>query len=208
MMLVRLVSRWRVSACGGSLSARNVTGTIKAQPTLHNIQRNSVMSLSLEQVTMPNADVRMLVAELEAELSATYSDEQRHGLNLERLFKPDVLFFIARRLDQPVGCGGVAFAGDLAEVKRMYVRPEHRGRRIGQAILAHLEQQARARGAARLVLETGDAQHAAIRLYERAGFSRCQAFGNYARMPEHAVRRSVFFEKPLLAVAPRSCPNA
>lgn len=166
------------------------------------------MSLSLEHVTTPNADARMLVTELEAELSATYCAEQRHGLNLERLFKPGVMFFIARWADQPVGCGGVAFADDLAEVKRMYVRPEHRGRRIGDAILSHLEQQARLRGAARLVLETGDAQHAAIRLYERAGFARCGAFGDYACMPEHAIRRSVFFEKSLLAAGPRSCPKS
>ena len=47
------------------------------------------------------------------------------------------------------------------------------------------------------VLETGDAQRAAIRLYERAGYTRCAAFGPYAAMPLHAIEHSVFFEKRL-----------
>ena len=45
--------------------------------------------------------------------------------------------------------------------------------------------------------ETGDAQHAAIRLYERAGFTRCGAFGDYAGMPPRAIERSVFFERAM-----------
>ena len=46
----------------------------------------------------------------------------------------------------------------------------------------------------RLRLETGERQHAAIRFYEKAGFHRCAAFGDYARMPPHAIATSVFFE--------------
>ena len=62
---------------------------------------------------------------------------------------------------------------DFAEVKRMYVRPTARGRGVAQAILAKLEEEARARGKSRLMLETGDVRHDAMRLYERAGFARC-----------------------------------
>ena len=51
------------------------------------------------------------------------------------------------------------------------------------------------RGVTRIALETGDAQHAAIRFYERAGFTPCAAFGAYATLPPRAVERSVFFEK-------------
>ena len=153
------------------------------------------MSLMLEHVAAPTDDVRMLIGELDAELSGAYAPEQRHGLSLARLFQPGVLFFIARLDGDPVGCGGVAFEDGLAEVKRMYVRPPARGRGVAQTILARLETEARARGAARLVLETGDAQHAAVRFYDRAGFTRCAAFGAYATMPQPAIEHSVFFEK-------------
>ena len=77
----------------------------------------------------------------------------------------------------------------------MYVRPSARGRGVARAILARLESEAAARGVARVTLETGDAQRAAIRFYECAGFTRCGAFGAYAAMPPGAVERSVFFEK-------------
>jgi putative acetyltransferase len=153
------------------------------------------MSLVLEQVQAPTDDVRMLIGELDAELSGHYASAQRHGLSIARIFQPAVLFFIARLDGEPVGCGGIAFEDGLAEVKRMYVRPQARGRDVARTILARLEQEARVRGLTRLVLETGDAQLAAIRFYQRAGFTRCTAFGAYTTMPASAIERSVFFEK-------------
>jgi putative acetyltransferase len=83
----------------------------------------------------------------------------------------------------------------LAEVKRMYVRPQARGRGVARRILARLEDEARSRGLPSIVLETGDAQLAAMRFYERAGFARRAAFGAYATMPPTAIERSVFFQK-------------
>jgi putative acetyltransferase len=76
-------------------------------------------------------------------------------------------------------------------------RPKARGRGIAQAILARLEKEARGRGEKRVVLETGNAQLAAIRFYERVGFVRCGAFGAYVAMPVVATERSVFFEKQI-----------
>src|SRR4051794_11465475 len=110
------------------------------------------MSLVLEHITAPTDYARLLIGELDAELNSTYSADQRHGLNIARIFQPNVLFFIARLDGQPAGCGGVAIENDLAELKRMYVRPAMRGRGVAQAILARLEQQARAADISRLVL--------------------------------------------------------
>ena len=155
------------------------------------------MSLVVEAVQEPTDEARALIEELEAELSGEYSPEQRHGLSVERVFRPGVLFLVARLDGEAVGCGGVAFEDGLAEVKRMYVRPRARGGGVGLAILARLEEEARARGVRRLVLETGDAQVAAMRFYERAAFVRCGAFGAYLAMPPGATLRSVFFEKEI-----------
>ena len=154
-------------------------------------------SIALERVEAPSEEARALIAELDAELSADYPPEQRHGLSVERVFQPGVLFFVARLDGEAVGCGGIALEGDWAEVKRMYVRPAARGLQVGRAVLERLEAEARARGAQRLVLETGDVRHAAMRLYERAGFTRCPPFGAYAAMPTRAIERSVFFEKAI-----------
>lgn len=153
------------------------------------------MSIVIEHVNGPTDEARRLIEELEAELSGSFRAEQRHGLSVARVFQPGVVFFVARLDGEPAGCGGVAFAGGLAEVKRVYVRPSARSRGVARAILARLEAEVRARGMGRLVLETGDVLHAAIRFYERAGFRCCAAFGAYATMPPGAIERSVFFEK-------------
>lgn len=155
------------------------------------------MDLVIERTTTPTADVRSLIAELEDSLAAEYPPEQRHGLALDAIFQPHIQFFVVRVAGAAVGCAGVALFAELAEVKRMYVRPAARGRGIADALLARIESVTRDAGLARLCLETGDRQLAAIRVYERAGFSRCGAFGAYAAMPPASIATSVFFEKHL-----------
>jgi putative acetyltransferase len=153
--------------------------------------------ISVELISSPSEDVRTLITELEEVLGAEYPPEQRHGLAIDALFEPHVRFFVARIDGRAVGCGGVALFLDFAEVKRMYVRAEARGRGVADAVLARVEAEARAAGLAILRLETGDRQLAAMRFYERAGFRRCDAFGAYAAMPRSAIAASVFYEKPV-----------
>jgi putative acetyltransferase len=151
--------------------------------------------LVIQHVTSPTDNVRLLIGELDAELNSAYEPQQRHGLKLDAIFQPGVMFFMAELEGNPVGCGGVAFENGLAEVKRMYVRPAARGRGVAQAILSRLEAEALRKGMTRLVLETGDAQRAAMGFYQRAGFTRRGAFGAYATMPPGSIARSVFLEK-------------
>jgi len=157
------------------------------------------VQITIERVTTPTNDVRALISELEQVLGAEYPPEQRHGLPLDAIFQPHIQFFVAHGDTGAVGCGGVALFADLAELKRMYVRPAARGQGVAEALLARIEAAVRAAGLARLCLETGDRQLAALRVYARSGFSRCAAFGDYAAMPPEATVASVFFEKYLRA---------
>jgi GNAT superfamily N-acetyltransferase len=92
-----------------------------------------------------------------------------------------------------VGCGGLRTLDDThGEIKRMYVIPERRGTGVSTAILAALEGEARGRGWSRLVLETGDRQPDAMRLYEREDYTLIPNFGYYADSP-----LSVCYEKRL-----------
>lgn len=152
---------------------------------------------TLEVVSTATDEVRQLIAELDRTLAAEYIPEQQHGLTLEAIFEPHVRFFVARLDGEAVGCGGVALFPEFAEVKRMYVRDAVRGRGVGWALLSRIESEARKAGLDVLRLETGDRQFAAIRLYERAGFRRCDAFGDYAAMTPQAIETSVFYEKQL-----------
>ena len=153
--------------------------------------------MKITLVSAPTDAVRALIGELDAILSAEYPPEQRFGLALDAIFTPHIRFFVAELDGNPIGCGGVALFDGFAEVKRMYVRDAARGKGVAQAILARLEAEARAAGLTMLRLETGIAQHAAMRLYERAAFTVCGAFGDYLTKPASALTTSVFYEKSL-----------
>jgi putative acetyltransferase len=131
-----------------------------------------------------------LIAELEAVLSPLYAAESRHGYSVEKLIREGVHFFVARAGGAPAACGGIRFYPGFGELKRMYVREAWRGRGLGFAMLEHLAAHARANGCALLRLETGIHQHEAIKLYERWGFARIDAFPPYRPDPV-----SVFYEK-------------
>jgi putative acetyltransferase len=158
---------------------------------------SSADKITVELVPAVTDDVRALIGELDQVLSAEYPPEQRHGLALDAIFAPNIRFFLTRFNGAAVGCGGVAFFADFAEVKRMYVREVARGRGVAQALLARIKEEASEAGFSLLRLETGARQIAALRFYKRAGFHICAAFGAYAKMAPQAIATSVFLQKQL-----------
>ncbi len=146
--------------------------------------------MTLAKFRTPTA---VLIAELDGYLSALYSPEQNHLLSAEVLLQPEVTFVVARAEGSVLGCGAIVRRGrEYIEVKRMFVRPGNRGRRIGERILRHLEELGRKEGFALARLETGIRQPEALRLYERAGYRAIPAFGDYA-----PSGLSVFMERAL-----------
>ena len=126
------------------------------------------------------ADAAALIAELDAHLEPLYPSASRHGFSVQKLVAESVAFFVVRVDDTPAGCGGIKlFGAEYGEVKRMYVRPAFRGQGLARLLLDHLADYAKTHGIAVLRLETGIHQHAAIGLYERAGFRRIPPFGEY-----------------------------
>lgn len=149
-------------------------------------QEASAGGVLVQRGDLLSPPARALIEALNAELSSLYPEP---GANHFRLDPDEVAdgqgaFLIASSGGQPVGCGAVRrIEARTGEIKRMYVSPDARGRGIGRAVLAALEAEARTLGIARLVLETGLRQGEALALYERAGFSRIPAFGEYASSP-------------------------
>jgi putative acetyltransferase len=136
-----------------------------------------------------------LISALNAELSHRYPEP---GANHFRLLEEEVApgrgaFLIARSEHVPVGCGAIRRVDPAtAEVKRMYVVPQHRGLGVGREILKRLEAIAVDLGVRRIVLETGTRQPESIALYRRGGFVEIPLFGEYIDSP-----LSVCMEKSL-----------
>lgn len=144
-------------------------------------------------------DVRELVALLNEHLLPLSPVEFQFKMTVEQMAGPDTTVFVARdETGRAVGCGALKVAEDgLAEVKRMFTRPDVRGQRVGKALLEAISELAQRKGIATLLLETGEGPgfEGAIRLYERSGFTRRGAFFDYPDSPW-----SRFYEKHLTAV--------
>lgn len=148
------------------------------------------------RITLESADqldVIQLIDELDAYQKPLYPEASHHGIDVDSLMQPNVVFAVVRTLQgHVIGCGAVVLEPGYGELKRMYVRPGHRRTGIAKELLAFLEAEAIARGCTLLALETGIHQHAALILYERAGYARCEPFGSYIHDPH-----SIFMQKPV-----------
>jgi len=148
--------------------------------------------VQLVRTTSDNRDFRLLVEDLDADLALRDGAEHAfyHQYNgIAHLNRAVVAY-----LDGvAVGCGALKeFGEDALEIKRMFTRPEYRGRGVAGLVLRALELWAAGDGFGRCVLETGRRQPEAIALYERHGFNRIPNFGPYA-----GVANSLCFEKHL-----------
>jgi putative acetyltransferase len=149
-------------------------------------QPSDSTSLVIRPTDILSPEALALIAALNAELSASYPEPGATHFRLD----PDEVadgrgaFLVASRAGRPIGCGAVRRIDPrTGELKRMYVRPEERGRGVGRALLGALEAQARALGLTRLVLETGIRQTEAIALYQRCGFKNIRPFAEYVSSP-------------------------
>ena len=90
---------------------------------------------------------------------------------------PRGCFYLVDAQGEVAAIGGLRRIRDgVAELKRVYVRPAFRGRRLGEAMLARLVGDARAFGYRRILLDTAPFMTAAQHLYEAAGFIDCDPY--------------------------------
>lgn len=151
-------------------------------------------AITIRQQRPDSREALQLLSELDVDLHRhPYPPESRHAFSVDQLLREDVAFFVTLYDDEPAGCGGIRiFPSEYGEVKRMYVRPEHRGLGFGKAMLDHLAEYAQKQSVDLLRLETGIYQVEAVSLYEHYGFLRRAPFGEYRVDP-----LSIYLEKQL-----------
>jgi putative acetyltransferase len=146
------------------------------------------------------ADVLDLLAEHLADMYATSPPESVHALDPGRLAVPSITFWTVRDDGALLGCGALKeLSAEHGEIKSMRTATAARGRGVGTRMLAHILAEADARRYSRVSLETGaqDFFAPAKRLYQRAGFTRCDPFGDY--QPDV---NSVFMTRTRVAATP------
>jgi len=137
-------------------------------------------------------DVIALLTASDAYMAGLYPAESNHMLDVDTLRQPDIRFLIVERAGRAIGCGAIRLSDGYGELKRMWVDPAMRGRRLGVRILEVLIAEATHCGLPILRLETGISQPEALGLYRRFGFEDIPPFGDYQPDP-----LSIFMERRL-----------
>lgn len=130
---------------------------------------------------------------------------EAQDIKMDSFTSPKGRLLVVRIADDIVGMGGwswVRYLGkadypeawweDTAEIKRVFIRKEFRGRGLGKALNEALIEDAREFGVTRLVAETGEVQVEAIATYHSLGYDRIRPFGAIDTAVE-----SCFFGKDL-----------
>ncbi|MFD5658033.1 GNAT family N-acetyltransferase [Streptomyces hirsutus] len=145
--------------------------------------------MNIRHIPYDHPDAVKLNDEVQAEYDIRYGDGgDATPMDPANFRPPNGIYLIAYdENDTPAASGGWRVQnangegnrdGD-AELKRMYVIEQMRGRGLARRILAALEDDARAAGRLRMVLETGTEQPEAIALYTSSGYEPCEKFGYY-----------------------------
>jgi GNAT superfamily N-acetyltransferase len=147
--------------------------------------------VKLHPVAFDHTDAVRLIAEVQQEYVRRYGGPDGTPVDPTE-FAPPLGHFLVGYLDGiAVACGGwrghegheVDFRDGDAELKRMYVVPQARGRGLARALLAELDRSAATAGRRRIVLETGTKQPEAIELYKSSGYIEIPKFGLYRCEP-------------------------
>ena len=137
------------------------------------------------QITSAQSDeqidsIRLLFLEyaqsLNFDLCFQSFDEELTGLPGDYA-PPEGRLLLALYNEKAVGCVGLRkVAGGVCEMKRLWVRPEFRGRKIGRKLADAIISEARTIGYRIMKLDTVDSMKAAMAMYKSMGFSETSAY--------------------------------
>jgi GNAT superfamily N-acetyltransferase len=127
-------------------------------------------------------DAVAVVAAIQQYYQQLYGGHDDDHTDPAQFTPPDGVFLVGYLGEAAVASGGWRRRDAVtAEIKRMYVAEEVRGRGLARRLLAELEATAAAVGVTRMVLSTGFRQFEAIAFYEASGYRRTdERFGFYA----------------------------
>ena len=135
--------------------------------------------ITLQRTTSDNTDFQYLVPFLDAELRIRDGDD--HAFFAQFNKTDQIRHVVVAYIDnQAVGCGAFKVYNEkIAEIKRMFVLSDFRGKGIASHILTELEKWASEVHYTEAILETGKNQPEAIALYQKMGYHIIPKYGQY-----------------------------
>lgn len=141
--------------------------------------RSELIQLNVEYVSWAMFEIRREFGVSAEEVVGMSASEYVHSVIVKVCGDPPPLgvFYLVRVDSQLAGMGGLrCVQPGVAEIKRIYIRPEFRGINLGGHIMDRLLEDAKRFGYQRICLESGPFMKSAHRLYERNGFRDCPIY--------------------------------
>ena len=153
----------------------------------------NLISFKLKTAKVTSAEVKLLSNELHKELELIYG-----GGIIEEFIEENeqmLVFYVAYDVNEnAVACGALKhFDVSTAEIKRMYVKPEYRGRGLSKLILTELENKAKELNYNKIVIETGLKQPEAMSLYFKFGYKPLICYGRHANDPDSRCFEKIIY---------------
>ena len=147
--------------------------------------------MTFEHTDGRNQDFIALCHELDAYLNDVVGGEENRAQYIPYNSLDDIHdVFVAYDGDKAVGCTAFKRYDDKsAEVKRVFIREEYRGRGISKKLMELLEQSAKEKGYGCLILESGEILAEAMALYRKIGYKVIPNYGQYKCMPDSVCMR-------------------
>jgi len=118
-------------------------------------------------------------------------DEKDFFAQFNQIYIENVVVFYENEI--PLGCGAFKeFDSQTAEIKRMFVLPEARGKGIASKILTELENWAKELGYDSSILETSQKLENAIALYRKQGYQDIPNYGQYIGVETSMCMKKTF----------------
>jgi len=135
------------------------------------------------KITNPDEKVAAIIDELSANLYLRFGSDGKNSFTDWQYDNTQFVFVVAEINNEIVGCGAIRPINEnIGEVKRMYSK--FPGKKIGQTILAFLEDKAKALGFTDLILETRLKNQEAIQFYQKQEYKVIPNYGKYKDRPE------------------------
>lgn len=147
--------------------------------------------ITIKRTSSEDLDFKNLVLFLDQELKFRDGDEHQFFIQFNTIdtIRNVIIYYIEGKA---VGCGAFKKLDvETAEIKRMFVHSNYRGKGIAFQILKQLELWATELDYSKCILETGKRQPEAIKLYQKSGYSVIPNFGQY----ENVISRICFSKR-------------
>lgn len=137
------------------------------------------MTVKILQTDSKSLDFIELARMLDEDLVDRYGELQKQydQYNKVAYIQTVIIIYMDKN---PVACGAFKeYDANTAEIKRIFVKKEHRNQGLAKLLMNTLEDLVKSTGYTCALLETGIKQYEAIRFYKNIGYTVIQNYGPY-----------------------------